>query len=172
MKKDEISYYLKKTNALLYIVLSLLIVNIFVTIIVNGNSNKEELYNTTFDTSSFTNIKLKDIEEYVDNDEYKLLVIGKPNCEYTAKMIPLLQQAQSEFSYETLYVDLREVTESDREVILQYDDETNFIEEYLGTTPFIIVFKENKMIDTWVGYQDYAKFREFLLSVGLEKQEN
>lgn len=170
MKTEEIKQSLKKTNTLLYIVLVLLVINIITTILVNGK--EKSLYNENFDTSSFTTIKLKDIEKYVDTDDYKVLVIGKPNCEYTIKMMPLLQQAQVEFSYETLYVDLREITEEDQQALLEYDDTTNFIQEYLGTTPFIIVFKENKMIDTWVGYQDYSMFRQFLLSIGLEIKEN
>jgi len=172
MKTEEIKQSLKKTNTLLYIVLILLIINILTTILVNGNVEEKPLYNENFDTSSFTTIKLEDIEEYVDKEEYKLLLIGKPNCEYTAKMVPLLKKAQEEFSYETLYVDLREVTEDGQEELFKYDDSTNFIKEYIGTTPFIIVFKENKMVDTWVGYQDYAKFEQFLVSIGLEKEEN
>lgn len=134
--------------------------------------NTKPLYEDTFDTSQFKTITLENLKEYVDTDEYKVLVMGKPNCEYTNKMIPILEQAQDKFGYETLYVDLRNITEKDREVILSYDDETKFIEEYLGSTPFIIVFKNNQMIDTWVGYQDYLVFEKFLTSLGLEFEEN
>lgn len=171
MKKEEMKS-IKKTHQLLYIVIILLIVNIMITVVTNGEKNTKPLYEDTFDTSQFKTITLENLKEYVDTDEYKVLVMGKPNCEYTNKMIPILEQAQDKFGYETLYVDLRNITEKDREVILSYDDETKFIEEYLGSTPFIIVFKNNQMIDTWVGYQDYLVFEKFLTSLGLEFEEN
>lgn len=172
MKKEEILAYTKKTNMLLYIVIALLIVNIIMTIVTGGEIKPETIYNENFDTSVFTNISLKDLESYVDTEEYKLLVIGKPNCEYTINMLPILKQAQQKYNYETLYVDLRTVTEEDREVLFKYDDETNFIQEYMGTTPFIIVFKNNQMVDTWVGYQEYSVFQSFLEKLGIEMKEN
>lgn len=172
MKSEGIRQDLNRMNKLLYIVIVILILNIVITILVNGKVEETPLYNESFDISSFTTIKLNEIEEYVNTEEYKILVIGKPNCQYTAKMIPLLEQAQEEFGYETLYVDLREISEDDQESLFEYDDSTDFIKEYLGTTPFIIVFKDNKMVDTWVGYENYSKFIHFLTSLGLEKKEN
>ena len=161
---------LKKIESLIYIVIALLIINIFATII--KNNTVSDNIGINFDTSMFKNIELNELENNVNSEEYKLLVIGKPNCEYTIEMLPILRKAQEEYNYETLYLDQRDIDSDKKEELLKYDDETKFIESYINTTPLIIVFKDNKMVDTWVGYQEYAVFENFLSSLGIEKKEN
>lgn len=160
---------IKKIEKLIYIVIVLLIVNIFATIIKNEESVSEGIQ---FDVSMFTNIELSELEEHVKADEYKLLVIGKNNCEYTVQMLPILKKANQIYDYETLYLDQRNITDNNKELLLKYDDNEKFIEKYIDSTPFIIVFKNNQMVDTWVGYQDYNTFEEFLNDLGIEKKEN
>ncbi len=161
---------IKRIENLIYIVIFLLIINIFATIIKNNSVQTSQGIN--FDTSMFKTINLKDLESYINEENYKVLVIGKNNCEYTIEMLPILRQAQANYNYETLYVDQNSITEEDKNVLLRYDDETKFIEEYINTTPLIIVFKDNRMVDTWVGYQEYSVFEKFLTGLGIEKKEN
>ncbi len=168
-QNSNIEEKLKKQIQMQYIIIFLLIVNIFITILLNGKVEEQKVYNDAFDVSSFTQVSLSEIEKYVNTTDYKVLLIGKPNCEYTNKMLPILKQAQEKYGYETLYVDQRTITQSDQEKFFKYDDETNFLQEYLGTTPFIIVFKENRMVDTWVGYQDFSVFESFLTGLGIEE---
>lgn len=168
MKTDEIKQMFKYTNRLIYILMILVFINIIITI---NNKPTKDIKND-YDTSSFTNIKIENIEEYVSDEEYKLVMIGKPSCEYSIKMLPIVKKVQEEYNIDILYVDHRTINEKNSESLLKYDDETSFISKYINTTPFIIIFKENKMLDTWVGYNDYSTFVKFLEELNIEKKEN
>lgn len=163
---SETNELLKKAIVIGYIIIALVVINIFVTIIVNGKVEEKGIYDTDFDVSMFKTITVDELEDELDSGELTMVVFGKPNCEYTNQMLPILEQAQKDYNYVARYIDIRYVSESQRDIVLSYDDDTEFLSEYLGTTPLIIVFKDGKMLDTWVGYEDYETFSKFLRDLG------
>ena len=48
-----------------------------------------------------------------NGSETSIIYIGRPTCSYCAAFLPALQQAQSDFGYTTLYLDIDEVASSE-----------------------------------------------------------
>lgn len=165
---------LNKILLCVYVIIALLVVNITLLVVFNGN---KETSNTAaaeeasgeYDVSMFTAITTENIDKAVASNEEKLVYIGRSSCSFCVKFLPVLQQAQKDYDYETLYLDITTVTsEEQKNILLSYDDDEKFISENFGATPMVLLMKNGKMIDHWIGYAEYDKYVEWLEKNGFE----
>lgn len=166
---------LNKIKNALYAIMALLMINIFVTIIVNGDPKEEETDTTDqtivqnqeaeYDVSMFETIDTEGLKEAFDSEEAQVVYFGRATCSYCVQFIPVLTQAQEEFGYTTLYVDVSTVDEDAAEEIKGLD---SFLEENYGTTPLTIIVKDGELVEGYVGYAEYEDFSKFLTDNGVE----
>ena len=115
-------------------------------------SSEEE--NTEYDVSMFDTLTTTDaMAKIADGNEY-VVYIGRSTCGYCVKFLPSLQQAQEEYGYITIYIDLEQMTQDDMTNIKTIDDEDGYIAENLGYTPMVLIFKDGKLKKGWVGYAE------------------
>lgn len=173
--KNGYSAILNTIKNLLIIIIVLLIVNLFVVILVNGDSKDteteevettEETESQEYDVSMFEAIDLDGLKDAFNSEEIQVVYFGRPTCGYCVQFLPVLQQAQSEFGYKTKYVDISTVSEDDAEEIKDLDE---FLDENYGTTPIVILVKDGKLVDGHIGYAEYDTFVDFLNDNGIEK---
>ncbi len=166
-KELENQKILKKILVCGYILIALVSLNLILTIAKMDSVSTTE---SKFDISQFKTIEAKNLKNELNTKDKAVLLIGKEDCVYTEKMIPILKRAQEEYGYKTLYLDFNELSDEDKDAILEYDDDTNVLEENYGSTPTIIVFEDKKMKDLWIGYESYDQFASFLEELGFDKK--
>ena len=162
---------LKKLQVCAYIIIALLLINTIALFasLKDPNTNTETDTDETgttydYDVSMFTTI---DEDEFVDTyngSELSVVYFGRSTCGYCVQFLPVLQQAQSDYGYKTLYVDIEKVSDSTK--ITNLD---SFFESYYGLTPTVVLVKDGKVIDSQVGYTDYSTFASFLEDNGFTK---
>ena len=184
-KKDT-----KKLFLLLYVMLGLLVVNTCF-VIFDGSSKttttdtkEEEETNTEYDVSSFNKINETQFLATVKKSDIQVIYLGRATCGYCVQFLPNIKQAQEDYKYTTNYVDITAVdTSSDdykamttmiNNMTDTFNKEHNYTGdnayEYLyGYTPTILITKNNKIVDVWVGYSDYSTFASWLESNGIKK---
>ena len=67
--------------------------------------------------------------------------------------------------YTTKYLDVTTVSESDASTISGLND---FLTENYGSTPLVVVTKNGKFVNGWVGYGEYDDFVSFLNKAGIK----
>ena len=156
----------------LYVIIALLLINTVVLIAVNGNSNnassEEETETAEYDVSMFTSITADEFVEAFKSDDLKVIYMGRETCGYCVQFLPNLQKAQEEYGYETLYLDITTVDSNAQEKIVNLDKD--FFEEYYGSTPTVLLVKNNKIVDSHIGYSEYDDYAEFLEKNGFSKK--
>lgn len=187
MKKEEIeqmNLLIKQIRSILVIIACILVLNVIVTGISsnhsnsnntttsttngnnNGSSTKEETSTTEYDVSSFTEITVDEMFNKVNKSGYRIVYVGRSGCGYCRMFLGALRQAQSEFNYETLYIDLDKVTTDGSNKMKSISSDLN---EKFGYTPMVIVYKDGVYQDVWVGYAEYSSFASFLTGLGMTK---
>jgi predicted bacteriocin transport accessory protein len=172
MKEEQI----KKLMTCLYIIIALLVIN---TIILftnnvsvgtsNTSSSEETEESSDYDVSMFNSVTTDEAIKLFDSSDTQVIYIGRSTCGYCVKFLPTLQQAQEDFGYTTNYLDITTVDSDGQTKLLAKDNDENFLEENFGSTPMVILVKDGKMVDTWVGYSEYDSFAEFLTNNGFSK---
>ena len=160
---------LSKILVCLYVVIVLLAINTIILIVVNGSSAKTtasdtptEEENTDYDVSTFEEFTLDNIKDVFESDKLQVVYIGRATCGYCVKFIPTLKQAQEEFGYTTKYLDISKITDAQPKELMAYDNGDKFLEQNFGSTPMVLLVKSGKLVDTWVGYNEYSEFETFL----------
>lgn len=158
----------------LYIIIALLIMLIFTVIIVNGDKKTvEEETTTEYDVSEFKSVDFDGFMSATKANGYNVVYIGRSTCGYCAKFLPIMKEAQNKYGYTTIYYDITQVIdfvnnkiidEDQYNQILSLDD---YVKEEFGSTPMVLVFKDGKYIDGWVGYDSYENFASFIEKCGL-----
>ncbi len=188
MKKEEIeqmNLLIKQIRSILVIIACILVLNVIVTGISsnhsnnnnnnntsttnennNGSSTEEETSTTEYDVSSFTEITVDEMFNKVNTSGYRIVYVGRSGCGYCRMFLGALRQAQSEFNYETLYIDLDKVTTDGSNKMKAISSDLN---EKFGYTPMVIVYKDGVYQDVWVGYAEYSSFASFLTGLGMTK---
>lgn len=151
----------------------------------NGDSNstssdsEETEFNTEYDVSTFKEIKASDLKKETKG-QTRVVYIGRSTCSWCAAFLPRLWEAEKEFDYETLYIDISKILDYSKnpaEIIDQtsYDIINNletakgyedFITKDFGSTPMILIVKDNKLIGGQTGYSDYDTFKKVLTDAG------
>lgn len=155
-----------------YIIIALLLVNTILIIALNGDTktteNTEETENTEYDVSMFKTIDADGIVDAFKSSSEKVIYMGRSTCGYCVKFLPSLQKAQKEYDYETLYLDVSTVDEEGQNKIIALD--TEFFNENYGATPTVIIVKDNKIVDSHIGYSEYEDYTKFLEKNNISKK--
>lgn len=168
--KNQIDY----TNALnkifyaLIVIAVILGINLIVNIVTNADTvstKVTEEENAEYDVSEFETLTTTDAAKKIEDGGTQVVYIGRSNCGYCVKFLPVLKQAQEDLGYKTIYIDLNEVTVDDQEKLIAYD---SYVEENFGYTPMVLVFKNGKYVDGWVGYTEVEEFKSFLADAGIK----
>lgn len=171
----ETKEIMNKILRCLYAIIILLTVNTIILIAVNGtvNTSSEEKTDNNqseeeYDVSMFTTIDANGFKEAFKSDDMKLVYMGRSTCGYCVQFLPTLQKAQEEYKYETLYLDVSTVDSTAQEEIIGLDEE--FFNENYGATPTVLLVKDNKIVDSHIGYSEYDDYAKFLEKNGYSKK--
>lgn len=176
-KKDEvvIKNQIDYTNILLKIFYCLVVIavilglNLIVNIVKSSNNSNttttEETVNTDYDVSDFETLSTTDTINKINEGGTQVIYIGRATCGYCVKFLPMMKQAQEDLGFKTIYINLEEVTTEDQEKLIAYD---SYIEENFGYTPMVLVFKDGKYVDGWVGYAEIDTYKSFLAEAGIK----
>ncbi len=136
----------------------------------NGTSTKQDEEQVReYDASMFKQVTPDEFVEAFKGSETQVIYIGRPTCSYCAAFLPTLQQAQKDYNYTTLYLNIDEVDSSEISKITELDE---WLNNYYGTTPLVIVVKDGKIQgEGWVGYAEYDTFAAYLENLGFKKGE-
>lgn len=186
MKENELLVKLIKLNKIVVILLIAILILLTMGVskmYYNGNANEETTsgeseYNTDYDVSSFTEIKARDIKSKTKK-EAQVIYIGRSTCSWCAAFLPTLWDAQKEFSYTTLYIDIAKIIDfgtgsvSDQDSFdilnsLTGDGYEGYMEENFGATPMVLIVKNNKIVGASTGYSEYDAFVKVLNDAGIK----
>lgn len=147
----------------------------------NGTQNETTEYNTDYDVSMFEEIEAKDLKKKTKG-ELSVVYIGRESCGWCAAFLPNLWQAQEDYEFKTLYIDIAKIIDfaSENYDILDQDafdtlsalsgeGFENYMEQNFGATPMILVMKDNKIIKAQTGYGEYEAFETLLTDAGIKK---
>jgi len=171
--KNQIDYtsLLNKIVICLIVIIVLLSLNLIVNIVKGGSSSSNTDDTTTteelgeYDVSDFNTLSVTDAVAQIEKGKTQVIYIGRSTCGYCVQFLPVLKEAQEKLGYTTTYIDLEQVTTDDQEKLVAYDD---YISENFGYTPMVLVFKDGKYVDGWVGYAEYEQFASFLADAGIK----
>ncbi len=165
---------LNKILICLYALIVILVVNTAIILLKNNtvtkDSTTEEQETTEYDVSMFTKVTADNLKEAISKDEAQIVYVGRSTCGYCVKFLPVLQQAQKDYKYTTLYLDITTVTTTEQQnKILELDNEDKFLSENFGGTPMVLLVKDGKIVDTWMGYSEYSTYATWLEKNGFTK---
>ena len=176
MKEEKV--LLEKLVKCAYVIIVLLVINtlvLFVSNIDSDNSKSKSSSSTDtkestgteevsgeYDVSMMNSVDMDGLLKLFDSKETQVVYLGRETCGYCVKFLPTLQQAQSDYGYTTNYLDITTVSEDDVNKLLEKDNDEGFLKENYGATPMVILVRDGKMVDTWVGYSEYDSFAQFL----------
>lgn len=139
----------------------------------NNTSYNNEQKNDDYDVSMFDSINFNQMVETIGSKDIQVIYIGRSTCGYCVQFLPSLQKAQEEFGYKTKYYNIGDLSneelQSNAEKLSEFDNEDGFIKTNFGATPMVMLVKDGKLIDGWVGYAEYESYAEFLIKNGFEK---
>lgn len=140
------------------IYLIIIAVVVIFCIITFGNKNPSET--VLFDTSSFNVVTSKDVLEFLDEKEARMIVIGSKKCSATEYFVPIMEISQAKGEYTINYLELLDEDPKSSEfkdlvneldIIINYEGEEKELKEYMGSTPMIIIIKNKKIVYGTVG---------------------
>lgn len=176
VETKDYSEVLNKILICLYALIAILVINTTILLVKDGSTktnttsdNSEE--NVDYDVSMFTSVTADTLGEAVSSDTAKIVYIGRSTCGYCVQFLPILQQAQTDYGYETLYLDITTVTTTEQQdKILAFDNEEEFLKQNFGGTPMVLLMKNGKIVDTWIGYAEYSEYSAWLEKNGFAKK--
>lgn len=134
-----------------------------------SSSSDSEIDIPEYDASMFTQVTPDEFVEAYNSSETSVIYIGRPTCSYCAAFIPTLKEAQSDYGYTTLYLDIDQVNSTEISKITELNE---WLNTYYGTTPLVIVVRDGQIQgEGWIGYADYSTFAAYLESLGFTKEK-
>lgn len=177
-KNEEIGKILEQIRNILIIIAIILLINVVVIAVGNG-SKTSNTYSTgsstsessdeqlpEYDVTSFTEVTVDEMFNKVNTSGYQVVYIGRSGCGYCRLFLDALKQAQTNFNYKTLYIDLDKVTTEGSTKMKAISDK---VSQSFGSTPMVIVYKDGVYKDMWLGYDEYSAFETYLLGLGMTK---
>lgn len=177
-KNEEIEKILEQIRNILIVIAVILLINVIVTSIGNGSKNNTTSTNPSsdsssnneqlpeYDVTSFTEVTVDEMFSKVATSGYQVVYIGRSGCGYCRLFLDALKQAQTNFNYKTLYIDLDKVTTEGSTKMKAISDK---VSQSFGSTPMVIVYKDGQYKDMWLGYDEYSSFETYLLGLGMTK---
>lgn len=185
MKGNEYNKRFEKIDKLLYVLIVLVSISLLIGIInmssgssnTTDNNTTEEETSGEYDVSMFDSVDIVGLKEAIDNPLGPTVVyIGRASCGYCVQFLPVMQQAQDEYGFTTVYYDITQVIDFTSGAISNQDDydyivglDTFFKDEF-GSTPMVAVFEDGKYVNGHVGYTDYETYAKFLEDSGITKK--
>ncbi len=182
--KETITYdntpIFNKMLVCLYIIIALLALNIIISAIKGSNNSSsnetnKKTTNTTeaiadYDVSSFKAINTDEFIDAFNGDETKLIYLGRPDCGYCIKFVPVLTEVQNKYKFQTLYLDINTVSQDDVNRIIALDNDffTGKDTAY-GYTPMTLIVKDGQIMDSQIGHSS-ASTLEALVSKYFDKK--
>lgn len=185
MKENEI--ILNKIHKLLKLIVilfsaTLIVLSIGVSSYINNNKKSETTteseYNTDYDVSMFKEIKASELKK--NTKDLSVVYIGRSTCSWCAAFLPRLWEAQEEYGYKTLYIDIAKIMDftNNGEILDQkaYNIMINltgknyetYVKDNFGATPMILIMKNNKIVGAQTGYSEYEEFKKVLNESGIK----
>ncbi len=160
----------KSFICLIIIIVLLLINTILLSINLNGTSTTKKdkstettTSNTNYDISKFKEVNADEFVEKFKEDKYNLFYIGRPTCGYCVKFVPVLNNVQKLYKFETIYFDISKYTNDDANKIIALDEEffTGENTAY-GYTPMMLITKNGEIVDSQIGYSEQETFEKLV----------
>ena len=183
LNENEISSGLKGIKYALYIIVLVLVVNMVVFININNNISKLTSVNNIleeqeeipeYDVSAFKQVSYSEYEDLIASKGTHVIYIGRETCGFCAMFIPVLEEAQEKYGLTTNYLDISPVDDFEKNSVINqtaYDKMStfnDFFEENFLATPMVVIFKDGKYVNGWVGYAEYDEFASFLADAGIK----
>jgi len=156
---------LKKLQICVYVIIAILLVNtiaLFAAMKDPSESLKSETNTgetSEYDVSMFETISADELVKAYNGEETKVVYFGRSTCGFCVQFLPVLQQAQKEYGYKTLYVDIDSIDSNGQTKIMELD---SFFEENYGVTPITVLVRNGEIVDSKIGYVDYGTFTAML----------
>lgn len=184
--KETITYdntpIFNKMLVCLYIIIALLALNIIITAVKgnnngtssNGTNNNSKTTTTTtvatadYDVSKFKAINTDEFIDAYNGSETQLIYLGRPDCGFCVRFVPILTGVQEKYNFTTLYLDINTVKDANRIIELNNDFFTGEDTKY-GYTPATLIVRDGKIIDSQIGASD-ASTLEALVSKYFDKK--
>lgn len=143
------------------------------------SSSNESEYNTDYDVSMFKEINASDLKNETKG-KLSVIYIGRSTCGWCSAFLPNLWDAQEKYGYTTLYIDIAKIMDfenggitdqSSYDIMIKltgkgYED---YVEKNFGSTPMILIMKDNKIVGAQTGYSEYNEFKKLLNNSGINK---
>lgn len=180
MNNEEVKSILSQIRNWLIVIAVLLFLNTIILIVVNGDSNgtynedmsgtSNEETNTDYDVSAFERVSAEGLFSKINESGYHVVYIGRASCGYCTKFLPIMEEAQKNLGFKTLYLDITDVIDFSAQKITDQDtyDKLTAYHSDFGATPMVLVFKDGAYVNGTVGYTDLESYVSFLNSVGIK----
>lgn len=168
-----------------FVIVLLLIIGLYFkdgksdTTTTNNNSNAEE-NNISYDVSKFNEVDVDNALDLFKKKDTQILYIGRSDCGYCQKTVPVLTEVQEDLKFTTNYLAVETSTinkdwktwqEELEPLAKKLNKETTVGEttdkfgELLvskGYTPAVIIIKNGKMVDGFFGYKDKENIKSLI----------
>jgi len=187
MKEKDVLNCIKKQGVVIIVLLSAIFLVLLIGVskmysnsnVASTNKNAESEYNTNYDVSMFKEIKSSNLKKETKG-KISVVYIGRETCGWCAAFLPNLWDAQDDYGFKTLYIDLAKIIDFNNGSIIDQDaydtlskltgdGYDNYMSENLGATPMILIMKDNKIVNAQTGYTEYDAFEKLLTDSGFEK---
>ena len=180
---------LNKILICLYIIIALLAINVVISALKGTNwtlssSSGDDTGNETgtptvnetaeYDVSNFKTITPDEFLKAYKGDKPQLIYLGRENCGFCVKFVPVLNEAQKNYNFKTLYLDINTANNSvnpeGMNKIIELNEEffTGENTRY-GITPMTLIVKNGEIVDYQIGYSEYSTL-EALVSKHFDKK--
>lgn len=138
------------------------------------NNNDSNNSNTEYDVSKMNPVNVEKALALFKEKGTHILYIGRANCSVCVSTVPVLNKVQEELKYTTNYFDLNQTTNYKTEMKelaekFKIDAKVNNEEGTIaslfldhGYTPTIIIIKDGKAVDGFIGYREYETLKELI----------
>ena len=156
---------LKKLQISAYVIIALLIFNTIALLaaikdpVTTSDNNTDTEQNYDYDVSMFKTVNADEFEEAFNGSELSVVYFGRATCGFCVQFLPVLQEAQEEYGYTTLYVDIDTINSDGKSKITGLD---SYLSETYGQTPNVVLVKNGEIVDYSLGYVDYNTFASML----------
>lgn len=164
---------IKKFVMAIYILVALVSMNTCGIIYLLLNTHQKEV---TYNTSMMKQLNVEEAVQFIESGKEVILYLGRSTCAYCVKILPSLVKAQMNLEYTTKYIDIEEVDTKTKafNTLIDFMDKEIEMENEVSTfgklydeTPMLVIFRDGKMVDGFVGYQSYEEILKFLTANGI-----
>lgn len=136
----------------------------------NGGSSSSSDTSVKYDVSKMKQVTGDEAAKLFDEKGTHILYIGRSTCSVCVNLVPELNTVMSDMTLTINYLPLTQTFRTDfKNLFDKLDIETTvnnnkgtygeLLEEY-GYTPVVVVIKDGKMVDGFVGYREASKIEE------------